>query len=158
MLLAVFVLLSGAVLAQGTVKGVISDADTDEALLGATAAIEGTTIGTTAGLDGSFEFSAPAGTHVLLIRFVGYEEISMNVTVMNGQVTDMGLIPVKSTSIGLDEVKVIAMVAGKPRLLFLRLNQKLLKKGLADVNFRRSLISHPVFMLHNKVVVMEMDV
>ncbi len=111
MLLAVFVLLSGAVLAQGTVKGVISDADTDEALLGATAAIEGTTIGTTAGLDGSFEFSAPAGTHVLLIRFVGYEEISMNVTVMNGQVTDMGLIPVKSTSIGLDEVKVIAMVA-----------------------------------------------
>ena len=111
MLLAVFVLLSGAVLAQGTVKGVINDADTDEALLGATAAIEGTTIGTTAGLDGSFEFSAPAGTHVLLIRFVGYEEISMNVTVMNGQVTDMGLIPVKSTSIGLDEVKVIAMVA-----------------------------------------------
>ena len=111
MLLAVFVLLSGAVLAQGTVKGVIRDADTDEALLGATAAIEGTTIGTTAGLDGSFEFSAPAGTHVLLIRFVGYEEISMNVTVMNGQVTDMGLIPVKSTSIGLDEVKVIAMVA-----------------------------------------------
>ena len=111
MLLAVFVLLSGAVLAQGTVKGVIRDADTDEALLGATAAIEGTTIGTTAGLDGSFEFSAPAGTHVLLIRFVGYEEISMNVTVMNGQVTDMSLIPVKSTSIGLDEVKVIAMVA-----------------------------------------------
>lgn len=111
LMLAAFVLLSGAIVAQGTVKGVIRDADTDEALLGATAAIEGTTIGTTAGLDGSFEFSAPAGTQVLLLRFVGYEEISMNVTVKNGQVTDLGDLPMKSTSIGLDEVKVIASVA-----------------------------------------------
>jgi len=111
LMLAVFVLLSGAVVAQGTVKGVIKDADTNEELLGATAAIEGTTIGTTAGLDGSFEFSAPAGTQVLLLRFVGYEEISMNVTVKNGQVTDLGELPMKSTSIGLDEVKIIADVA-----------------------------------------------
>ncbi len=111
LLLAVFVLLSGAVVAQGTVTGIIRDADTDENLLGATAAIEGTTLGTTAGINGSFSFSAPAGSHVLLIRFVGYEEISMNVTVKNGQVTDLGIIPVKSTSIGLDEVKVIASVA-----------------------------------------------
>ncbi len=111
LILAAFVLLSGAMLAQGTIKGIILDADTDESLLGASAAIEGTTLGTTAGLDGSFKFSAPAGTHVLLIRFVGYEEISMNVTVKNGQVTDLGKIPVKSTSIGLDEVKVIASVA-----------------------------------------------
>ena len=110
-MLVAFVLLSGAVLGQGTIKGKIIDADTDEALLGATAAIEGTTMGTTAALDGSFTFSAPAGTHVLLIRFVGYEEISMSVTVKNGEVTDLGKIPVKSTSIGLDEVKVIASVA-----------------------------------------------
>ncbi len=111
LMLAAFVLLSGAVLAQGTVKGVIRDADTDEALLGATAAIEGTTLGTTAGLDGSFEFSAPAGSHVLMLRFVGYEETKLNVTLKDGKVTDLGVLTMKSTAIGLDEVKVIAMVA-----------------------------------------------
>ena len=110
-MLAAFVLLSGAVVAQGTVKGVIMDADTDEALLGATAAVEGTTIGSTAALDGSFEFSAPAGDHVLLIRFVGYEAMTMDITVKDGKVTDLGEILLKSTSIGLDEVKVIASVA-----------------------------------------------
>lgn len=111
MMLAAFVLLSGAVLAQGTVKGVIRDADTDEALLGASAAIEGTTLGTSAGLDGSFEFSTPAGSHVLLITFIGYEGTSMNINVKDGQVTDLGLITLKSSAIGLDEVKVIASVA-----------------------------------------------
>ncbi len=111
MMLAAFVLLSGAVIAQGTVKGVIRDADTDEALLGASAAIEGTTMGTSAGLDGSFEFSAPAGSHVLLITFIGYEGTSMNINVKDGQVTDLGLISLKSLAIGLDEVKVIASVA-----------------------------------------------
>ncbi|MDT8394041.1 MAG: TonB-dependent receptor [Bacteroidales bacterium] len=111
LMLAALVLLSGAMYAQGTVKGVILDNDTKEALLGATAAIEGTTIGTTAAIDGSFSFSAPAGTHVLLIRFIGYEEINMDVTVIDGKITDLGKIFVKSTSIGLDEVKVIASVA-----------------------------------------------
>jgi iron complex outermembrane receptor protein len=111
LMIAAFVLLSGAVLAQGTVKGIIRDATTDEALLGASAAIEGTTLGTTAGLDGFFEFSAPAGTHVLLLRFVGYETVSMNATVKDGEVTALGLLTMMSTSIGLDEIKVIASVA-----------------------------------------------
>lgn len=111
LMIAAFVLLSGAVMSQGIVKGVIRDATTNEALLGASAAIEGTTMGTTAGLDGSFHFSAPAGTHNLLIRFVGYEEMTMQVTVKEGQTTDLGELQVKSTAIGLDEVNVIANIA-----------------------------------------------
>jgi hypothetical protein len=111
LMLAAFVLLSGALVAQGTIKGVIRDADTGEGLLGATAAVEGTMLGTTAGLDGSFSFSAPAGKHTLLIRFIGYQETRIDFTIKDGQVTDLGVIPVKSTSIGLDEVKVIASVA-----------------------------------------------
>ncbi|MEN8224658.1 MAG: TonB-dependent receptor [Bacteroidota bacterium] len=137
LLMAAFMLLSGAVIAQGTIQGVIADADTDEPLLGATAAIEGTTMGTTAGMDGSFEFYAPAGSHNLLIRFVGYEEVNMPVTVEDGQTTDLGVITMKSSAIGLQEVNVIADVAvgRKTPVAVSTLDSKTIQENLGSQEF-----------------------
>ncbi len=107
----VLVLFAGATFAQGVVRGVVQDVNTDETLIGATVVIEGTTIGVTTNLDGSFLLIVPSGEHKLAVRFVGYETKVMDVTVKDGSTYSLGTILVKSSAIGLDEVNVLASVA-----------------------------------------------
>ena len=104
-------LFSTMTFAQGYVKGVIKDANTNESLIGATVALEGTTTGITSNLDGSFSFDAPAGDFNLLISFVGYTTKTMAITVKDGQTTDIGDVALKSSAIGLVEVTILASVA-----------------------------------------------
>lgn len=113
LLFTVFAILlfSGISYSQGLVRGVVQDANTDETLIGASVIIKGTTIGVTTNLDGSFLLIAPAGEHVLIYRYVGYEEQSSAITVKDGATYNVGTILLKSSSIGLDEVNVLASVA-----------------------------------------------
>lgn len=104
-------LFSGISFSQGLVRGVIQDANTDETLIGASVLIKGTSIGVTTNLDGSFLLIAPAGEHVLIYRYVGYEEQSSTLTVKDGATYNVGTILLKSSSIGLDEVNVLASTA-----------------------------------------------
>ena len=62
-LIALFLLFTGsAVFAQtGGIKGVITDAETGETLIGATVLITGTSFGTATGIDGDYE--TPSGKH-----------------------------------------------------------------------------------------------
>ncbi len=109
--LSAIVLFSGFAMAQGLVQGVVKDANTDETLIGATAMIEGTTIGITTNLDGSFILITPVGEHVLLISYVGYEDQKFDITVKDGSTYNVGNIDLKSSAIGLDEVNVLASIA-----------------------------------------------
>ncbi len=97
--------------AQGVVQGVVKDANTDETLIGATVLVEGTTFGVTTNLDGSFLLVAPAGDIKLDISYVGYESVTMDLTVKDGSTYNVGNILLKSSAIGLDEVSVMASVA-----------------------------------------------
>lgn len=70
-------LLLGAwgVMGQKTVKGKIVDAETGETLIGATAIIEGTSIGAASDPDGNFTiYCTKEGKITLIFRNVGYEE------------------------------------------------------------------------------------
>ncbi|RLD54433.1 MAG: hypothetical protein DRJ01_18025, partial [Bacteroidetes bacterium] len=80
----VMVIFTAATFAQGVVRGVVQDVNTDETLIGATVLIEGTTIGVTTNLDGSFLLIVPAGHHKLAVRFVGYETQTVEVSVKDG--------------------------------------------------------------------------
>jgi len=103
--------ISGTTFAQGIVRGVIQDANTNETLIGANVVIKGTTIGVTTNLDGSFLLIAPEGEHTLVIRYVGYEEKDIDITVKDGATYNVGTILLQSSAIGLDEVNVLASVA-----------------------------------------------
>lgn len=72
----------------GTIKGTIKDAKTQEAIIGASAVIEGTAIGAAADIDGNFIIpKVPAGTHSLVITFVSYQKkVIPNLTVESGKV------------------------------------------------------------------------
>ena len=107
----VMVIFTAATFAQGVVRGVVQDVNTDETLIGATVVIEGTTIGVTTNLDGSFLLIVPEGNHKLAVRYVGYETTIMDVSVKDGSTYNLGTILVKSSAIGLDEVNVLASVA-----------------------------------------------
>ncbi|MCH7657148.1 MAG: carboxypeptidase-like regulatory domain-containing protein [Bacteroidetes bacterium] len=75
---------------QGTVKGKIHDEASNETLPGASILVQGESTGTVSRLDGSFSFDLDAGSYSLQISFVGYLETVMDVTVSDGQVTDLG--------------------------------------------------------------------
>ena len=60
-----------AVQAQ-TVTGVMTDADTNEPLIGANVLVKGTTIGTTSDFDGKYQIDLEPGTYTIVFSFVGY--------------------------------------------------------------------------------------
>ncbi len=105
------VLFAGATIAQGVVKGVVKDANSHETLIGATVVVEGTAVGVTTNLDGSFTLSAPAGDQTLKFSYVGYESQEVKVSVKNGATLNLGTINLKASAIGLNEVNVLASVA-----------------------------------------------
>lgn len=113
LLLILFITLAfaGAAIAQGTVKGVIRDANSHETLVGASIIVAGTQQGTTTDLDGSFSLKVPTGKHTLKISFVGYQPKEVNVTLNQGQARNLGVINLKSATVGLQEVNVLASIA-----------------------------------------------
>jgi len=74
MLSAALVFFSHAVLAQRTITGKVTDAQTNEPLIGTNIVATGTTVGTAADLDGNFTLEVPAAATELIISYVGYDE------------------------------------------------------------------------------------
>lgn len=108
LMLAALVLLSGASYAQGTVKGKVLDEETKDGLIGATVVVEGTTIGGPTDSKGFFEFQASAGTHKVLISYVGYYSKTFDITVADGETINMGRIMLEPSAIGLAGINIIA--------------------------------------------------
>lgn len=106
---------SPAAWAQYLIKGQLVDSETKESLIGATAIIDGTTIGAATDFDGFFEINSPSNGNVQLVfRNVGYDEIKKAVKVSTST-TDLGTIALNPTSVGLDNVTVIASVVRADR-------------------------------------------
>lgn len=96
---------------QGSISGTILDTDNNEALIGASVVIKGTSIGTVTDIDGKFTLSnVETGDHTLIISYIGYEEMMKDVTVGSGNM-DMGTVTIGQSSFGLDEINVVANVA-----------------------------------------------
>ena len=83
--LALLALLPMSVLAQGTVEGTVSDAD-GMPLPDVQVAISALTIGDLTDSDGNYVIEqVPGGTHMVEFRLLGFEPVSMEVTVMDGE-------------------------------------------------------------------------
>lgn len=93
---------------NGTVTGRVVDSDTGEPLVGVTAILEGTAYGTATDIDGYFTIrDVPAGNFQLKISYIGYYTKLHNVTVIDGQTTNLTVQLVLSTS-ELDDIVVTA--------------------------------------------------
>jgi TonB-dependent receptor len=73
-------------LQYGTIAGMIRDANTGEALIGATVVLEGTALGSAVDPEGNYRIRrVPEGTHTLIIRYLGYVTKRAEITVIAGQ-------------------------------------------------------------------------
>jgi TonB-linked SusC/RagA family outer membrane protein len=75
---------------QRNVSGVVTDAKTNEALIGANVLVKGTSIGTITDVDGAYALSIPSPDAVLVISYTGYSD--QEVTVGNQNVVNISLL------------------------------------------------------------------
>ena len=68
-------------LAQQKVSGIVTDADTNEPLIGVTVLIQNTNSGTTTDFDGNFEFNLDNGNHTLEFSYTGFSKVTYPVEV-----------------------------------------------------------------------------
>ena len=104
-LIAVFFIVYGSY-AQTKISGSITDANTGEALIGATI-IYGKGMGTATDFEGNYSFTIQAGEINLKVSYVGYQEISKTAIVgLTPQVINFNL-----KTVLLNEVQVVADIA-----------------------------------------------
>ena len=102
---------SWEVMADGVIKGRILDAETRQALVGATVYAEGVSGGTVADTTGYFELKLKkAGKVMLRFRCVGYAEVNKEVMVDSKEL-HLGVIEMKPEVIGLSDVVVRGSLA-----------------------------------------------
>jgi iron complex outermembrane receptor protein len=84
-LLTVLMLFSTAAMAQRTVKGKVSDAESGEPLIGASVSIVGTTRGTSTDVSGNYSLEVPNGATQLRVAYTGYAEQTITLGASNVQ-------------------------------------------------------------------------
>lgn len=109
LILIVFITgLSNVVTGQtGSVKGIVHDEI--GSLPAAAVGIQGTTIGTSADLEGNFIITGlEAGKYILYIQYLGYVTFEEEITIESGRVVDLGVITMQSEQNQLEEVVISA--------------------------------------------------
>jgi len=102
----ILILQSGSSL-QAQISGVLTDANTNEPLIGASISIKGTSSGTISDLDGSFSLDAVNGD-VLVVSYTGFD--TKEITVDGRSSYDVAL----SQGVAIEQVTVVGS-RGKPR-------------------------------------------
>ena len=100
-LLVILALLPTMVLAQRNVTGIVVDADNQQPLIGASLYWKNTTAGTTTSTDGSFAIRRVSGFNTLVVDYIGYDIVEIEV--LDGQGENMHIV-LSPSAVGIDEV------------------------------------------------------
>ncbi len=131
--------LGNFALAQRTVRGTVTDAETGEPLIGANVLVVGTSTGTITDLDGSFSLEVPEGAAALEISYTGYQTMRVELDASN--VYEVSLQP----GTALDEIVVVGYGTKKA---------KEVTSSVASVkaeDFNKGNVNDPVQLLQGKV-------
>lgn len=94
--------------AQQCVKGRVLDKKTNEALIGATIQVEGTTKATSVDIDGNFLLNLPVGKYNLVASYVSYQSQKIdNVTIKSNNATTLDIL-MEEASLMLKSVEIVA--------------------------------------------------
>lgn len=124
-LFSFFVICVSGYAQNGFIRGSIIDDATGEALIGATAQIEGTSTGGVADIDGKFSVNeVTPGTYAVIVSYVGYQTQRIeSVVVPSGGVVVLD-VRLKSDVVGLEEVVVTAEAIKNNEIALLTLQKK----------------------------------
>ncbi len=101
-------LLPAHLVSQTSLKGIVTDAKTNEALIGVSVAIEGTSNGTVTGADGRYSITTENDNCSIVYSYIGYQTIVMNLQLGQRNSTMTVNIQLKPTVKSLNEVTVAA--------------------------------------------------
>ena len=123
---------------QRTVTGTVID-ETGEPLIGATVKVVGEPIGTATDLDGQFSLNIPASAKQLVVSYVGYDNLTVDIT------SDVLNITMKQNSEILDEVVVIGYGVRKKDDLTGSVST------VSEKDFNKGMISSPEELVNGKI-------
>lgn len=110
-----FMFTTGHAFAQGSVAGVVTDADSGEPLTGVNVVISSVNSGDATDINGFYLLeNVPAGDYELQATFIGYTTFRNSITVVDGQRTTLNIVMQPSTS-DLDELVVTAFGVERAR-------------------------------------------
>ncbi|MCF2907573.1 TonB-dependent receptor [Pseudoalteromonas sp. DL2-H2.2] len=99
----ILAMTSFSALADGSITGLITDAS--GTLSGAKISVVGTKSTTSTDYQGQFNLSRlPAGTHTLRVEYLGYPSADFDITVVDGEVVDLGSLSLNRNDNTLEEV------------------------------------------------------
>ncbi|MFT3738419.1 MAG: carboxypeptidase-like regulatory domain-containing protein [Breznakibacter sp.] len=141
--IALFLLLPLGMFAQVNVTGTLVDKETSEPLVGAAVVIDGTTTGTTTGVDGSFKLQVEGKSTTLLFKYVGYKDRKQ--TFDASSKSALGVIEIEPDAIGLGEVAVTASIGiqRKTPVAMSTLTPRLIEEKLGTQEFPEVLKATP---------------
>jgi iron complex outermembrane receptor protein len=135
--LLLFVVVMGQT--QTTVSGVVTDASSNETLIGANVLVQGTSIGTITDIDGSYSLNVPAGSNSLEISYAGYTNQVVNI---DGRTTVNVALGAGTV---LDEIVVVGYGTQKEK----EITSAVVK--LDNEDFNKGAITDPAQLLQGKV-------
>ncbi len=93
---------------KATISGILTNEEDGEPIIGATLTWTGIEGGTVTDEEGAFSYELPVGSHELIIKYVGFEDLIRKINIYNdGQVN----LQMTSAAINLDEITVTAQAA-----------------------------------------------
>jgi TonB-dependent receptor len=107
---------------NATISGTITDAQTGEALIGASISVDSTSWGSAADFDGNFVMpNMPAGEYSLTVSYIGYEDVSKLVSVVAGKNTEVDF-ELGFSGVTLGAIEVTAQALGQMNAINEQLN------------------------------------
>ncbi len=102
-------IFSTTAIGQRTVSGTVMDNDNNP-IIGATVVAEGTNVGTITDFDGKFSIDVPADAERLLVSFIGYRTMAINMSDYDGSMINVAM---AEDAMALDEVVVTGTFTGR---------------------------------------------
>jgi TonB-dependent receptor len=113
----------------GIIKGTVTDKSSKETLVGANIIVQGTNQGAASDLDGNYIiYNVSAGSHVLVVSYVGYKSTSINVKVEEKKTSQVN-IRLEAEAIEGKVVTVTAQAAGQLQAI----NEQLSSNNIVNV-------------------------
>jgi iron complex outermembrane recepter protein len=107
LVLAILIVSTSLFAQKPVLRGVVTDAGSKEALVGASVVVKGTTTGAVTDLDGNYQLTLSKGSYELVFSYVGYATVEQTVELEADTKLDAQL----ASSIALKEVVVTADIA-----------------------------------------------
>ncbi|MGD8782618.1 MAG: TonB-dependent receptor [Ignavibacteria bacterium] len=128
----IFFVISNALFASGSIKGVVIDSTSGEPLYGASVYLKGTGFGSATNFDGKFSiYNIPSGGYILRVQYVGYRTIEEKVQINDNTVLSLNF-ELSTIVMEGEEVVVMGQAVGQAAAINQQLSSNTIKNVVSS--------------------------